>query len=190
MDRRSNWCLIALVVLIAVGCNNSTDSQPSAQVAAQPSDPVGQAAYDFLDAVLKGDTQRASQRLPPMAIERIPATGKQFAPPGLETATFRIGEVRLPTPTQAVVQCFLTDSQSGPEPRTEEIGCLLRLVGNEWRVSGIAFSPGSDRPPMILNFENPQQGAVSSQPPLVQSPNEGTRPSPQTAQQVEPASYR
>lgn len=194
MDRRLNWFLIPAMLLAIAGCSNdssNTSTPASTDQASVPTDPAAKAAYDFLDAVLQGDTQRASSRLTPTALERITATGKQFAPPGLETATFRIGEVRLPTPTQAVVQCFLTDAESGPTPRSEEIGCLLRLVGNEWRVSGIAFSPGPNRPPMILNFENPQQGAVSSQPPMVQSAPTSDRPSPQTAQQIEPAAaYR
>jgi len=185
MDRRWSWCVAALVL---AGCSNSASNGP------MPTDPAGQAAYDFLDAVLQGDTERASRRLTPTALERIAATGKHFAPPGLETAKFRIGEVRKPTPNQAVVQCILTDEQAGGATRTEEIGCLLRLVENEWRVSGIAYIPGPNRPPMILSFENPQQGSVNSQPPMARTPETGrskSRPSPRTAQQVEPAAaYR
>ena len=94
MDRRLNWCLATMLVLAVAGCSNSSSTPTAAQVKV-PSDPAAQAAYDFLDAVLKGDTERASHRLTPVALERIAASGKQFAPPGLETATFRIGEVRL-----------------------------------------------------------------------------------------------
>lgn len=187
MDRCWSCSLVALVLLVA-GCSQSASNGP------MPSDPAGLAAHDFLDAVLKGDTERASRRLTPVALERITASGKQFAPPGLETASFRIGEVRHPTANQAIVQCILTDEQPGATARTEEIGCLLRLVENEWRVSGIAYIPGPNRPPMILSFENPQQSTVSSQPPMARTPDTAdaaTRPSPRTAQQVEPAAaYR
>jgi hypothetical protein len=199
MERRTFWKLAVLVVSTAVGCNSSSAPAPSASsspVATIPADPAGRVAYEFLDAVLKGDTQRASSRLTPIAIERINATGKQFSPPGLQTASFRIGEVRKPTADQALVQCILTDATAGGPPRSEEIGCLLRLVDNDWRVSGIAYIPGPNRPPMILNFENPQQGAVSAQPPMANSgaaAANGDRPSPpRTAQDpaVAPASYR
>ncbi|HEY2826670.1 MAG TPA: hypothetical protein VGJ04_03640 [Pirellulales bacterium] len=201
MERRTYWTLAALVVSTAVGCSSSSAPAPtSTAVSAIPADPAARAAYDFLDAVLKGDTLRASKRLTPIAIERINATGKQFSPPGLQTASFRIGEVRKPTADQALVQCVLTDSSQGA-PRTEEIGCLLRLVDNDWRVSGIAYIPGPNRPPMILNFENPQQGAVSAQPPMASAGDPAAnvdRPSPsspsstpRTAEQaVTPASYR
>jgi hypothetical protein len=200
MERRTFWKLAVLVVSTAVGCNSSSAPAPSASstpVATIPADPAARAAYDFLDAVLKGDTARASRRLTPIAIERINATGKQFSPPGLQTASFQIGEVRKPTADQALVQCILTDaSAAGGPPRSEEIGCLLRFVDNDWRVSGIAYIPGPNRPPMILNFENPQQGAVSAQPPMANSGDAaaaGDRPSPpHTAQDpaVSPASYR
>jgi hypothetical protein len=197
MERRTYWTLAALVVSMAVGCSSGSAPAPTATaVAAIPADPAARAAYDFLDAVLKGDTLRASKRLTPIAIERINATGKQFSPPGLQTASFRIGEVRKPTADQALVQCILTDSSQGA-PRTEEIGCLLRLVDNDWRVSGIAYIPGPNRPPMILNFENPQQAAVSAQPPMASAGDPAAnvdRPSPsppRTADHaVTPASYR
>jgi hypothetical protein len=196
MDRRIYWTVAALVISMAVGCNSGSSPAPTATVSAIPADPAARAAYDFLDAVLKGDTQRASNRLTPVAIARINATGKQFSPPGLQTASFRIGEVRKPTADQALVQCILTDATAAGPPRSEEIGCLLRLVDNDWRVSGIAYIPGPNRPPMILNFENPQQGAVSAQPPMANSgeaaPNSNQQTPPHTAQDqaVTPASYR
>jgi hypothetical protein len=191
MLRRWTLIIVALSFFAFIGCNQSP------KPAAAPADPAAQAAYDFLDAVLKGDTGRASQHLTPLAIERIEQSGKQFKPPGIETATFRIGEVRKPSENQAIVQCFLTDT-SAPQPApAEEIGCLLRLVDNNWRVSGIAYLPAPNKPPMILNFEMPQQGAVTSQPQMVAAPEAGQptmmRSSPpQTAdQQVAPAaSYR
>jgi hypothetical protein len=189
MERRTCWITVALMISLAVGCNSSSTPAPAQSATAAtatPADPAARAAYDFLDAVLKGDTQRATNRLTPIAIERINATGKQFAPPGLQTASFRIGEVRKPTADQAMVQCILTDASAGGPPRSEEIGCLLRLVDNDWRVSGIAYIPGPNRPPMILNFENPQQGAVSTQPPTASSGEvieNGNQPAlPRTAQ--------
>jgi hypothetical protein len=181
---RSVWALLLLVV---AGCSGGGSATAPATNA---SEPAAQAAYDFLDAVLKGDTQRASNCLTPTAIQRIAASGKQFAPPGLDTASFRIGEVRLPSPTHAIVQCFLSDTPSGAEARSEEIACLLTLVDNEWRVSGIAYSPGPNRPPVILNFEK-QQGAPVTQQATVQAPADSSRPSPRTAQEAVPAAaYR
>jgi hypothetical protein len=199
MERRTCWKLVALMISLVVGCNSGSapGPAPTASVSTTPADPAARAAYDFLDAVLKGDTQRATKRLTPIAIERINATGKQFSPPGLQTASFRIGEVRKPTADQAMVQCILTDASAGGASRSEEIGCLLRLVDNDWRVSGIAYIPGPNQPPMILNFENPLQGAVSTQPPTASAgsatENGSQPPQPRTAQNpnaASPSSYR
>ena len=124
--------------------------------------PIAKAAHDFLDAVLKGDTQRASARLTPEAMQRIVQSGKQFAPPGLESATFRIGEVRSPSEDQAIVQCVLTDSSEG-QPHSEEMCCLLRKVENDWRVCGIAYGTTADKPWTLTNFESGQNMAIPRQ---------------------------
>ena len=138
-------------------------NQPAA--AANPStDAIAKAAADFLDAVLKGDTGRASARLTPQAMQRIIASGKQFAPPGLETATFQIGNVRAPAQGQAIVQCVLTDASVGDAPRSEEMCCLMRLVENDWRVSGIAYGTGPNQPWMLSDFETGKSTTISRQP--------------------------
>jgi hypothetical protein len=203
MERCLNWILAATVLLPVVGCSSSSSSESGSSssttattVPTASDDSAAKAASDFLDAVIKGDTERASRRLTPLAIERITQSGKQFAPPGLDTASFRIGETRKPTDTQAIVQCILSDATPDGQQRSEEIACLLRLVEGDWRVSGIAYVPGPNRPPMILSFEHPQQGAVSSQPPMANSAGDTNgqagRPSPpRTAQEASPAaSYR
>jgi hypothetical protein len=190
--------VVALGISLIAGCgggeagddatangSQSTTAAPSA--GPQPStEAVTKAASDFLDAVLKGDTQRASARLTPQALERIIASGKQFAPPGLETATFRIGQVRMPSASQALVQCVLTDTPADGSPaRNEEMCCLLKLVEKDWRVSGIAYGTGPTQPWMLSDFETgnstpiPRPGMrVAKQQPGTQS-----RPSPRTAQE-------
>jgi len=155
MNRHGWRCWIALLVCVVVGCNDNPTTKPAGPEF--PSDPAARAAYEFLDAVLKGDSQRASGRLSPLAMQRIVESGKQFSPPGLETASFRIGEVRQPPgrPSQALVQCMLTEESTPGDAREEEICCLMRLVDNQWCVSGIAYSAGPDKPPIILDFEKP-----------------------------------
>jgi len=124
--------------------------------------PMAKAAYDFLDAVLKGDTQRASARLTPTAMQRIIASGKNFSPPGMETASFKIGEVRAPSADQAIVQCVLTDTSEGT-PHSEEMCCLLRKVENDWRISGIAYGTTPDKPWTLTDFESGQNMAIPRQ---------------------------
>ena len=206
MDRIIQTGFVGALTLAGIcyfsGCNQSSSTDAAAansptNAAASPStDAIARAASDFLDAVLKGDTQRASARLTPQAMQRIIASGKQFAPPGLETATFHIGEVRAPSQGQAVVQCVLTDTAAGNSPRTEELCCLMRLVDNDWRVSGIAYGSGPDQPWTLSDFETGQNMALPRQPSMQSAagsaaPAPTGRPSPpRTAQEPVPTSVR
>lgn len=140
------------------GSNGSTSSQ-GASVPSATSEAVTRAATDFLDAVIKGDTQRASARLTPQAMQRIVASGKQFTPPGLETATFKIGEVRTPTTDRAIVSCTLTDNSTG-NATTEEMCCVLKFVENDWRVAGIAYWAGPDLDGTMSDFETGQSTPI------------------------------
>lgn len=181
MDCGKRFGLVCVVIGgLCLGCNKggpsnsptaNTSSTPAATAPAmnpgnQPvaapvivnetapnSSPIAQAAYDFIDAVVKGDTQRASARLTPQAMQRIIASKEQFAPTGLATATFKLGEIRTPNAEQAVVQCVLTDSSQGA-PQTEEMCCVLRKVENEWRVAGIAYGTAADKPWVLNDFES------------------------------------
>jgi hypothetical protein len=180
------------------GCGQSASNEPAATATAAPAAPntdaVSKAAADFLDAVLKGDSQRASARLTPQAMQRIIASGKQFAPPGLDTASFQIGQVRSPAQGQALVQCVLTDASTNA-PRNEEMCCLMRFVDNDWRVSGIAYGTSADQPWTLSDFETGQNVSIPRHPSMMapaapaagQPSMPGGRPSPpHTAQEQAP----
>src|SRR5262249_52630566 len=140
---RVNFAVVLGVAMI-VGCSKSTSSDGTSSAnngtsAAQTdtnTNPIAHAASEWLDAVLKGDTQRASARLTPQAMQRIIDSGKQFSPPGVETEGFQVSEVRTPSPDQAVVQCVLNYTAEGKH-HSEEMCCIMRRVDNDWRVSGI-----------------------------------------------------
>lgn len=206
MERITRAGLVCVLALAGIGyvagCSQSTSTDTTAanstsNMAAPPStEAIAAAASDFLDAVLKGDTQRASARLTPQAIQRIIASGKQFAPPGLETASFRIGQVRAPSQGQAVVRCVLTDAVEGSAARSEEMCCLMRFVENDWRVSGIAYGTGPDQPWTLSDFETGQTMALPRQPSVqnaggtTQPPAAGRPSPPRTAQEQMPSAIR
>jgi len=200
-------CVIVLGIATLTGCNQGATPDASASrtsanatvtktQADTSTKAIASATADWLDAVLKGDTQRASSRLTPQAMQRIIASGKQFSPPGLESASFRIGEVRAPSQDQAIVQCVLTDTSEGA-PHSEEMCCLLRWVDNDWRVSGIAYGTAPDQPWMLTDFETGQNTQIPRQ---TASDSNGAAPSPngtagqptppRTAQEAPPAERR
>lgn len=206
MDRvtRIGWAMM-MVAGMCVGCGTgsapeqaSTPSQPSgiAAVADAANSPMAVAASDFMDAVIQGDTDRAESRLTPLAIQRIKESDKEFRPPGLDNATFRVGEVRTPSENQAIVQYVLTYTSSAGTQKSEELCCLLRQVDGQWRVSGIASSSEPGRPPIILDFENPPP-TPPLPPRMAAAPGQSaadipaaSRPSPPRAPQDASASYR
>lgn len=181
-----NWRIgwIALCTWVMVGCSGGSPTPPAAPAA--PSDPAARTAYDFFDAVLKGDTQRASSQLTPLAMQRIIERGEQFAPPGEDgTVAFRVGQVVRPNPTNALVQCVLTEAATEQGQEETEVYCLLRLVEGQWRVSGIAHTAGPTNAPMILDFETGQHLPVPQQ----TQPHIAARPSSAPAAET-PASSR
>jgi hypothetical protein len=169
------------------GCGNSSSTNnttasatPTASAAADPSTAaITNAASDFLDAVLKGDSQRASSRLTPQAMQRIIASDIPFAPPGLATATFRIGEVRSPAVDKAFVHCILTDA-STPGGHSEEMCCLMRKVENDWRVSGIAYWSGANQAGTMSDFETGRSMPIPRDPSISGSGSPNAAPAATT----------
>lgn len=147
----------------APGPNDTSTTNNDSAATSRPSHPAGQAADKFMAAVVEGNIETATNLLTPRAIEQFAAQGKRFAPPGLGTATYRIGQVETPTPDQALVQCILIDKNATEGTAQEEICCMMRQVNGQWRVSGIAYDTGTSPEPVILSFEelppmNPSQG--------------------------------
>lgn len=154
------------IILPAFGC---TESSPPTTAVATPAQqdaafsPLKSAARSFLQAVIDGDTQQAIGLLTPQAVQQLRQSGKAFSPPGLETASFEIGEVRKLSEAQAFVQCYLTDSSTQKTTR-EEMCCVIKRVGGQWCISGIAFKIAPNQPPLILDFEKPtRSGPVQGQ---------------------------
>jgi hypothetical protein len=158
-----NAALLCGVCFVS-GCGqtSSTNTAPATQSAANPSTaPIASAASDFMDA---------------QAMQRIIASGKQFSPPGMATATFKIGEVRTPAVDRAFVHCILTDAAPGAPQRSEEMCCLMRKVENDWRVSGIAYWSGPNQAGTMSDFETGQSMPIPRDPAISGSGMPGSQP--------------
>ena len=172
-----------------VGCSSGDKATPVADSGSTtspkvPTHPAGRSAYQFLTAVVQGDTTAANNRLTPRSVEQFRKSGKRFAPPGLGSATFEISKVIEASKTEAMVQCLLSNQEAeGGSEEGEEMICLMQLVEGEWRVNGIAYDTG-DKEPLILNFEKPNFGLPTQTPrpsQFVERPVAGSS-NPQTAQ--------
>jgi hypothetical protein len=188
--------LTTLSFVLFAGCNRDGASNADASSAGgdrvsqiDPAmEPVAHAAVDFLDAVLKGDTDRGKARLTPQAVQQLEANKKTFEPSGMDVQSIRILQVRAPAEDHAFAQCEFTYKENGVLQH-EEMCCALRKVDNDWRVSGIAYGTTPDKPWILTDFETGRDIPISRQPEQGQPNMAGnpttSRPSPpRTAQEI------
>ena len=160
---------LSLVVglgLILAGCSKS---DPAASTAGTTTDggnvsqgtapdanqnQIAQVASDFLDAILKGDTQRGAAHLTPEAKQKIFADGMTFDPPGVQNPTFQIAGVGLAQdrPDHAFVQYEFSYVDQGKVVK-EDMACALRLVNSTWCVYGLVHGTGPGKPWNLRDFE-------------------------------------
>lgn len=169
MQRSLLGAACALILGFVAGCGDSTADRPTVGSASphaatgtttEPTrlpqeEPIVARVREFLQAVIQGDSQGAFATMTPQAVASI-ESNKVFDPQGLDSAAFRIGQIRMPSESEAVVQCFLSDSTTEGGTQ-EELCCMLRCEGGRWGISGIAFQVSPQQPPYILNFEQPDQ---------------------------------
>ena len=137
-------------VLMAYGCGSS-NSRPAGASANSGPDRV---VCEFLEAVRTGNDQQAGDLLSPLARQRTSDMEMVAAPPGSDTAKFRVGDVEL-VEGQARVHSEWTDLDTDGLLHTDEIVWMLRRETIGWRIIGMATKVFVDRDPVLLNFEEP-----------------------------------
>lgn len=164
--------LAAALLSLSLGCSGGDTPAPQASQAAaagssapasssgSPENPIAASAYDFMDAVFANDIARATQRLTPQAIQNLQAQDKRFEW-GAAAAKLEVGEVRQDG-SEAAVQCFVSQAANAEGPA--ELLCVLRQVGSEWLVYGVAWQGGESTEPQIVNFETPAAPAQPAAP--------------------------
>lgn len=167
------WTAILLGVL--AGCSKTEDSaatasnasesagqreagQASSSGAAETGGPA-EAVAKFLEAVKNGEDAKANGMLTKLALEETAKMDMVVAPPGSDTASFDVGEVELLSEADelgAQVASKWTDLGDDGLPHTDEIVWMLRKESEGWRIAGMVTTIFPDEPPLILNFEDPQ----------------------------------
>ena len=187
MNRCFCLMLVAVVLPAFVGCGDS-ETQPTSSTGSssgvsqmQSSTPVTasgnpssitQVVKDFWEAVRTG--KDANALLTPAAQKCIADNDYEFAPPASENARYKIGKAELIEADKAIVESVWTDVDGDGKAQDNFITVALKLVGGNWRVSGMAADMGPDQPPFVMNLEDP---AEFYGPQTVSSPKESTQPS-------------
>jgi hypothetical protein len=170
--RKCGWAVwAALFFGMAAGCSNSgaadgagddsAASNDAGQTDAVEADGAGpgEAVAAFLEAVKNGEDDKANSMLTKLALQETAKMNMVVAPPGSESATFEVGEVELLSEGDeqgAHVASKWTDLGDDGQPHTDEIVWMLRKEPEGWRIAGMATTVFEDEPPLLLNFEDPQ----------------------------------
>jgi hypothetical protein len=160
-----------LVVLAAMGISGcgqapqadkpASPAAPSETKQAASARPQGNgpdaAVFDFMEAVRTGNDEVAGKMLTPIARQKVAEKHMVVAPPGTDTARFAIGNVEKIGDDGARVVVKWTDLDEDGKTRTDDIMWMVRLVEEGWRIAGVAAPVFENEPPIVLNFENPEE---------------------------------
>jgi hypothetical protein len=143
-----------MMASLVIGCSQP----PSAPPQATTSEPAKAAVKQFLEAMKRGDDQAARAMLTRVARAKCEELGMSVAPPVSPGATYAIGESEVVTDDGEVVHVATTWSDTDDDGFTssEDVLWVVRLDPEGWRVVGMAMLIFSGEPPLLLNFEDPE----------------------------------
>jgi len=149
MDHGKTLLATALgAMLLLEGCGSGGNS-----TAGDGRDPQG-VMSEFLEAIRKGNDKTASSLLTALARQKTEEMEMVVAPPGSDTASFKILATEVEG-HEAQVGTDWTDLDADGRPRTDRIVWLMRKEPQGWRIHGMATRVFADLEPIMLNFEDP-----------------------------------
>jgi hypothetical protein len=154
--------LFAIGILLAAnGCDRQSAATHSSGVSAPNLAASGatpeKAVFDFLEAIRTGNDQLAAAMLTPVAREKTAEAKLYITPRGSATAKFQVGEIEYVTPEKdgAHVWSRWTDVDEEGHSNTDDLIWVLRKEAEGWRVAGTVMKIFPDQPPVVFNFEDP-----------------------------------
>lgn len=166
--RGITWLAAAALATGLTGCGGNEAApetgpvQAEQESAAATADPAPSSSPDaavktFLQAVRGGDDRRAGEMLTQLARRKTREMDLEVAPPGSDTAEFEIGKVEKLGEAGARVHCDWSDIDSEGNRTSEQIIWVLRKEDAGWRIAGMAPTIFPGEPPLLLNFEDPEE---------------------------------
>jgi hypothetical protein len=89
------------------------------------------------------------------AREKTASLNRNVTPPASDTARFTVGKIDYVNDDGARVACTWTDFDEDGQPKTDEAIWVLRREQEGWRIVGVAAQVFPGEPPLLLNFEDP-----------------------------------
>jgi hypothetical protein len=161
--RRATWIgLLGWAAVAALGCSSAKHEPPAdptaGQAATSSSATPDRVVFEFLEAFRNGDDERATNLLTETARARTAEMDLVVAPPASSSAQFEVGEVEYVTPEKDgahVASTWAEPDEDGTQ-HVHEVIWVLRKEAPGWRILGMATKVFDDAPPLILNFEDPE----------------------------------
>lgn len=143
-----------MIIALALGCGVVRAATPDPTKTA----PAKAAVVTFLDAVKRGDDAMARGMLTKVARAKTDELGMSVAPPVADTATYVVRDCEIVSETGDVVHVATvwTDVAADGSKSSENVVWVVRLDPEGWRVVGMAMRVFEDMPPLLLNFEDPE----------------------------------
>jgi hypothetical protein len=145
-------CLaVAVAVTVTIGCSSAGSGAVGAEAAKA-------SVVKFLDAMKRGDEPAARDMLTRVARAKTEELGISVAPPVQDSATYTVRECEIVSESDdlAHVATVWSDVDEGGRTTTENVIWAVRLDPEGWRVVGMAMKVFDDLPPLLLNFEDPE----------------------------------
>jgi hypothetical protein len=157
------------VILLAAGCTkhpgtdrpstttrgSETSTKDRADNVAKGGGPA-EAVAEFLEAVRTGNDEAAAKMLSAVTRQKTAALNYTVKPPASDNAKFAVGKVDYIGHDGARVASTWTDLDPDGQPKTDEAIWVLRHESNGWRIAGVAAQVFAGEPPLLLNFEDPE----------------------------------
>ncbi|MGD0382726.1 MAG: hypothetical protein ABSA77_04325 [Thermoguttaceae bacterium] len=167
MLRNHGWLtLITLAVIGILGCGKSegpvqrSTRSPDGNIQSavnQKADTPEAACREFLEAVRTGNDEKAAQMLSAVAQEKAAALGRSITPSASDTARFAIGKVKYVGEDGAQVESTWTDVDNDGQAHSDSAVWVMRREQQGWRIVGVAATIFQGEPPLVLNFEDPDE---------------------------------
>jgi len=149
---------LAVIALAITGCSASSGPAASSSSSVAATEPAKQAVVTFLEAIKRGDNDAASGMLSKVAKAKTEELGMMVAPPVAPTATYSVSECEVVGDADDLVHVATTwtDTDEQGFKSSENVVWVVRLDPEGWRVVGMAMNVFPDLPPLLLNFEDPE----------------------------------
>jgi hypothetical protein len=141
---------LCLALGAIAGCSSGTSTGETA--------PAKAAVVHFLDAIKRGDDAGARSMLTQVARAKTEELGISVAPPVADSATYAIRDCEMVSNAEDLAHVATTwsDVDETGASVSENVIWVVRLDPEGWRVVGMAMRIFDDMPPLLLNFEDPE----------------------------------